>query len=95
MTKYLFALAFLLSSLMFGTFAGRAQEPGLSKIVFYVACYDVGRSALAGLKGVSKVTSGFHGLKETNTVYYDPSVITPADMTMALQAAGTYRGIVE
>jgi len=95
MTKYLFALIFVLSSLVLITFIASAQDQGPSKVVFNVACYDVGRSALEGLKGVNKVTSGFHGFKEVNTVYYDPSVITTEQMKNALQAVGTYRGMVE
>jgi hypothetical protein len=41
------------------SFIASAQVQGLSKGAFYLACHDAGRLALEGLKGVSKVTSGF------------------------------------
>lgn len=39
-----------------------------------------------------RVTSGFRGFKEINTVTYDPDKITIEQMTDALKAAGTYQG---
>jgi hypothetical protein len=48
-----------------------------------------------GLKGVKKVTNGFRGFREINTVIYDPSTITPDNMVSALNAAGTYLGSAE
>ncbi len=95
MTKLLPALTLLLSILVLGMFVAAGKEQGFSKIVFYVDCYDVGKSALEGLKGVNKVTSGFRGFREVNTVYYDQNIVTPEEMTRALQAAGTYRGRAE
>jgi len=50
----------------------------------------VGKEALDGLKGVKKVDKGFRYLREINTVYYDPEVITIEKMEMALKKAGTY-----
>jgi hypothetical protein len=50
------------------SFIASAQAQGLSNGVLYLACHDVGRLALEGLKGVSKVTSGFKEFKEVNTV---------------------------
>jgi hypothetical protein len=44
------------------------------------------------LKGVKRVEKGFHNLKEINTVYYDPTVITIEEMEAALKKVGTYRG---
>jgi copper chaperone CopZ len=55
----------------------------------------VGKSALEGLKGIKEVKSGFRGFREINTVIYDPSVITTAEMVSALKAAGTYGGLAE
>jgi len=55
----------------------------------------VGKSALEGLKGIKEVKSGFRGFREINTVIYDPSIITTAEMVSALKAAGTYRGLAE
>ena len=47
---------------------------------------------MEGLNGVKRVTSGFKGLKEINTVIYDSRQITVEEVTEALKAAGTYRG---
>jgi len=55
----------------------------------------VGEEVLAGLKGVEHVNNGFHDLKETNTVWYDPAVITVDEMERALKKAGTYLGTVK
>jgi copper chaperone CopZ len=55
----------------------------------------VGKSALEGLKGIKEVKRGFRGFRETNTVIYDPSIITTAEMVSALKAAGTYQGLPE
>ena len=55
----------------------------------------MGRSALAGLKGVKEVKNGFKGTREINTVTYDPAVITSETMVEALKAAGTYLGTAE
>jgi hypothetical protein len=55
----------------------------------------VGKSALEGLEGVKKVTKGFSGFREINTVTYDADAITVDEMTSALEDAGTYRGIAE
>ena len=50
----------------------------------------MGKEALEGLKGVKKVLKGFRYLREINTVYYDPEIITIEEMEMALKKAGTY-----
>ena len=52
----------------------------------------MGKRALEGLDGVIKVTRGFRGFKEINTVTYDPVVISVDKMVSALKAAGTYIG---
>ena len=57
-----------------------AQETGTSKVVFKVKCYDEGKAALQGLHGIRKVETGVHYLHETDTVYYDPNVITIKEM---------------
>jgi len=44
---------------------------------------------------VIRVTRGFKGSREINTVTYDPSVISPEVMVAALKSAGTYLGQVE
>jgi copper chaperone CopZ len=55
----------------------------------------VGKAALEGLNGIKEVKRGFRGFREINTVLYDPSIITTAEMISALKAAGTYRGRAE
>lgn len=50
----------------------------------------MGKEALEGLKGVKKVEKGFRYLREINTVYYDPEIITIETMEMALKKVGTY-----
>jgi hypothetical protein len=69
---------------------GRMDSGDEARAVFVVRWYDVGKSALEGLKGVNKVERGFRGFREVNTVYYDPGVITIEEMEMALKRAGTY-----
>jgi len=51
----------------------------------------VGKAALEGLPGVKKVSSGWHGLIEANTVVFDPARITVEQMEEALKGAGTFR----
>jgi hypothetical protein len=52
----------------------------------------VGQAALDGLPGVKKIEKGFQKFKEINTVYYDPSRVTIAEMEHILKKAGTYIG---
>jgi copper chaperone CopZ len=72
-----------------------AAGPSHAKIVFFVRWYDVGKAALEGLQGVQRVTTGFRGSSEIDTVLYDPGVIHPQEMVSALKKAGTYLGIAE
>ena len=67
-----------------------AQEQGMEKVIFKVRCYDEGKAALRGMKGVQRIETGFHYLQETDTVYFDPKVVTVEEMEAALQRAGTY-----
>jgi hypothetical protein len=52
----------------------------------------VGEAALDGLPGVIKIEKGFHNFQETDTVYYDPSLISVAEMEQILKKSGTYIG---
>ena len=52
----------------------------------------MGQAALEGLPGIKKIEKGFHNFKEINTVYYDPSLISVAEMEQALKKAGTFIG---
>ncbi len=44
---------------------------------------------------MKRIEKGFHYLKEINTVYFDPAVITIEKMEMALKNAGTFIGTVK
>jgi hypothetical protein len=88
-------LAVMITVLALGTtwaLAVDSNDASLARAVFYVTWYDVGKSSLEGLKGVIKVTSGFRGLREINTVTYDPKLISIQTMATALKSAGTYLG---
>ena len=86
----------MISSVMFTGFAvSQAENSDISKGIFYVGWYDVGKAALEGLEGVIKVDKGFKDLKETNSVFYDPTLISVKDMESALKNAKTYRGQVK
>jgi len=52
----------------------------------------VGEAVLEGLQGVELVNNGFQDFKETNTVWYDPALISIDQMEKALKGAGTYLG---
>jgi len=52
----------------------------------------VGKAALDGLPGVKRIEKGFQSSKEINTVYYDPSLLTVAEMEQILKKSGTYIG---
>jgi copper chaperone CopZ len=70
--------------------AAPVRETGTAKVVFKVKCYDEGKAALQGLKGIQKIETGFHYIHETDTVYYNPKVITIREMEEALKKARTY-----
>ena len=81
----------LISLILFSEYrASFSQERAESKAIFYVKWYDVGKEALEGLKGVTKVENSFRNLKEINTVYYEPKVISIEEMELVLKKAGTY-----
>ena len=88
-----FAMVFLV--MFTGIVISQAENSDLSKVIFYVGWYDVGKAALEGLEGVTKVDKGFKGLKETNTVHYDSTLITIKDMEGVLKDARTYQGQVK
>ena len=75
-----------------GYMDSHAQDTDLAQVTFYVYWYDVGKSALEGLKGVKNVENGWHNLKEINRVYFDPAVVTIGEMEAALKKAKTYQG---
>ena len=75
-----------------GIVVAHAGNSDVSKVIFYVGWYDVGKAALEGLEGVIEVDNGFKDGKETNTVYYDPAMITIKKMESVLKDTGTYRG---
>ena len=96
--RFLYVLLILLMIFVFGIVNQALSNPktdSQSKVIFYVYWYDVGKSALEGLNGISHITKGFKNFKEINTVFYDPKQITIEDMVEALKTAGTYRGIAD
>ena len=72
-----------------------SENPELSTVVFYVDWYDVGKAVLEGLEGIKRIDKGFRHFKETNTVYYDATIITVEEMKGTLKNAGTYLGTME
>ena len=52
----------------------------------------MGEAVLEGLKGIELVNNGFDNFTETNTVWYDPALISIDKMEKALRDAGTYLG---
>ena len=94
-TRSLIGSVIIVLFLLTGCAVSHAEKADLSKAVFYVAWYDVGKAALEGLKGIKKVEKGFYNSKEINTVYYDPTVITIEEMEEVLKKAGTYQGIAK
>jgi hypothetical protein len=52
----------------------------------------VGEEVLEGLKGVNLFNNGFDNFTETNTVWYDPALISIDEMEKALKDAGIYLG---
>lgn len=55
----------------------------------------MGKAALEGRKGIRRVTSGWKGFREINTVYYDPSEISIKEMEKALKESGTYKETIK
>jgi copper chaperone CopZ len=84
------AIKTVFSSRSAGQGTAFAQEHEMAKAIFTVKCYDEGKAALQGLHGVRKVETGIHYLKETDTVSYDPKIITIQEMEAVLKKAGTY-----
>ena len=96
--RFLYVILILLTIFLLGIASqalSNSSTDSQSKVTFYVHWYDVGKSALVGLNGISHVTKGFKNFKEINTVFYDPQKITIEDMVKALKDAGTYRGLAE
>ena len=88
-----FLLFVLISTLVFiKHLPSEAENPDLPRVVFLVSWYDVGEDVLEGLNGVELVNSDYNGSNETNTVWYDPALISIDDMEKALKEAGTYLG---
>jgi hypothetical protein len=55
----------------------------------------VGKAALKGRNGIKRVTSGWRGFGEINTVYYDPSEISISEMEKALKKSRTYKETIK
>ena len=83
---------FILLGIGIGYMDSHGGDASWAKTTFYVYWYDVGKSALEGLKGVKKVENGWQNLKEINRVYYDPAAVTIDEMEAALTRVKTYQG---
>ena len=70
--------------------AAASREQGMEKVIFTVRCYDEGKAALQGMKGIQRIETGFHHFYEADTVFFDPSAVTIENMEAALKRAGTY-----
>jgi len=55
----------------------------------------VSEGVLEGLKGVERVNSDVDNFTETNTVWYDPALISIDKMEKALKDAGLYLGTAQ
>ena len=55
----------------------------------------MGKAALDGRPGVTRVEKGWRGWREINTVTYDPGRISLPEMEKILKESGTYRGTAE
>lgn len=65
-----------------------AAEP--SRVSFVVRCFDVGKAALEGRRGVIAVENSWQGLSEINRVSYDASMVDVHQLEAWLREAGTY-----
>jgi hypothetical protein len=95
MKHHILLLSIVMAIAATGGFALPVQIASADDVSFYVTWYDVGKAALEGRPGVEKVTSGWHRLKEINTVTYDPDLISVSDMIAILKRAGTFSGVVQ
>jgi copper chaperone CopZ len=93
--KILIGTLFLTSLMVVQPVVAGSQRLETAEAVFTVKCYDEGKAALQGLKGIKKIETGIHYFKETDTVYYDPKAVTVEEMEAALKKAGTYVGTVK
>lgn len=67
----------------------------LQSDTFVVHCYDVGREALVGRKGIHSVSSGWQDGCEVNRVTYDQEMTDRAEIEERLKQAGTYKATIE
>jgi len=98
-TKLVFILVNVLLLCLTSAISSDQQPVADARVIFHVAWYDVGKTALEGLNGIKKVEKGIQRnklwFKEINTVVYDPQLVTIEEMKGALQEAGTYKGILK
>jgi hypothetical protein len=84
--------ALLLLMLNVSLAAGMEPEKVLSlrTDTFAVACYDVGRAALARQEGIIAVSNGWQDGQEVNRVFYDPERVGRNVIEDRLRQSGTY-----
>lgn len=67
-------------------------EATSARVVFFVACPELGEAALERMPGVERIDKGFLLGRAMERVWYDSSRITVEDMEARLKDAETYRG---
>ena len=80
---------------IFTIMTGQGVLADETQVIFGVGWYDAGKAALEGRNGIKKVTSGWRGFREINTVYYDPSKVCIREMENALKESGTYKETIK
>ena len=75
--------------------ASQLRAESLHSDTFVVHCYDVGREALVGRKGILSVSSGWQDGREVNRVTYDQEKTDRAEIEERLKQAGTYKATIK
>ena len=94
MKKHLVAISATLLVLTGVMTVGQGQAESLRADTFVVHCYDVGRDALTGRKGIHSVSSGWQDGREVNRVTYDQEQTSRAEIEERLKQAGTYKATI-
>jgi hypothetical protein len=94
MNKQFVVMSGALLLLMLNVSLAAGMEPekvsSLRTDTFAVACYDVGRAALARQEGIIAVRNGWQDGREVNRVIYDPERVGRNVIEDRLRQSGTY-----
>ena len=94
MKKHIIVISAILLVLTGVMTVGQGQAESLRSDTFVVHCYDVGRDALTGRKGIHSVSSGWQDGHEVNRVTYDQEQTSRAEIEERLKQAGTYKATI-